>query len=1449
MTSRSLLAPIILTVVGLAFGSASHSEEPFSQRDDESRSILERIKLYQERHGVRGELDSNQMLDRARWGYERWLKTEHHRLIEGAASDGWVSLGPSNGAGRMTALAPHPATDGTLLAGAASGGLWKTTDHGLSWRPLTDGLTDLSVGAVSYAPSNPEVVYIGSGEAGLGSFFVPGIGLLRSSDGGETWFLPQPGEVVAEQFFALSVDPRDEDRVLAATERGLFATTDGGASWDLLLNHPDLYGVTEILRSPSDPDRLFTALWCFSFCPEGLARVMTSPDNGITWAPAADGLPDALMNNPLANRIALAAAPSDDRVLYTAINTSRYTPQGPEAAIYRSTDSGTTWTNTSDPGTYLFSQGWYDNAITVDPSDPNVVVAAGVLYVRSSDGGANWTTMDPIAAGDWMGTETLPHVDGHAFAWQAGALWLGCDGGVWLSHDGGSTWSDRNDGLVTRQYYGLDIDPIRPGRVLGGTQDNKTNLRLGPDDNDWEWVLDGDGFECAINPLVPDLVYGTIYGTLVFRSFDGGFEWQKIAPSTGGDLTPFATPLTMRSDLPWHLFTGSSRVWHSTDAGTSWRALGTEVVDGEWSIHVVRAVAVTPADHQRLMIGKGAEVYTSTDSGATWRVSPMTSFVNSVALSSHEPELGIAGLARTPPGEAQALRTSDGGLTWHPAATGLPPFAVQVVRWHPLDPDLVFAGTDVGLYRSSDGGLNWFAVGDGLPAASVHDLKIAEDGSRLVAATHGRGIWELRLEDPVGESPTVVLEGPELAVIGETVSFTATAADADGDLLELRWLNSDDWRLIDGGDGNGAVTSVMNRVFPAGGQVLVAANAIDDTGRMGFDSKMVTAYEPGDECSTPRVIPGGGPWPYTILTENRGATVGPDDPEVPCTIWYGDPNSGRWASIWFEFTPELSGTYTFSTCGSVPDTALSVWTGPACGPYEFIDGGCNDDDRLRNCVGRDTDSWLELALEAGATIRLMVGTTEDIEVGDLRLTVDCPSCRPPPGSSTLLVPAAARAPGSQGSFWRSSLQLVNVGDEPTTVSVELLPGPGSVPALEDHELTGGEALFLDDVIRDLVGGRGTGALRLSSSAPIVATTRAATTADGGSYGQGIPAVSESTVASDGAAVRLFGFSKDDAFRTNLGLFNPGSDDVDLIVRFYDAETTKLAEAHHTLTAESWVQLNRVFETHENAGETDLIVIRQTSKTGSFSAYASVVDEQTGDPTYLGLTSVGRVGDPLWIPAVAHTDGVGGAEWRTDLTLCNPATGDLITRVELLGSNGVIAATTVHVPDGWVLSFDDVVADLLENSGAGALRISPSLGLVMATSRTYATTSQGSYGQGLPGAAEAEAFTTAENGYLPGVRQDDLFRTNIGFANTGEAPVHVEVTARTITGEVIASASYRIKASSWLQANQALPEGTAYATFRSVTPGAKYLVYASVVDRETDDPTYIAAVRATDAISE
>jgi photosystem II stability/assembly factor-like uncharacterized protein len=1439
MAPRSL---VVLVALLPALSVGANADEPFSQRDDEARSIIERIKLYRERHGVLGELDSQQMLERTRWSYHRWLDEEQRRRSHTETGNGWVSLGPSNGAGRTTAVAPHPSIAGTLLVGAASGGVWKTTDHGATWRPLTDGLSDLSVGALVYAPSNPEVVYLGSGEAGLGSFFVPGIGLLRSSDGGETWFLPQPSEVVAEQFFAISVDPRDEDRLLAATENGLYATVDGGLTWDYRLGHPELFGITEVIRSSSDPDRMWAAPWCFSQCPEGLGRVMRSADGGVTWQRADQGLPDGVFNNPVLNRVALTVAASDPRVLYVALNTSDYTPQGPAVAIFRSPDGGDTWNQTADPGPYLLAQGWYDNAITVHPDDPDLVVAAGVWYVRSTDGGASWTTLDPIAAGDWMGTDTLPHVDGHAFAWQNDDLWLGCDGGVWYSVDAGATWTERNETLVTRQYYGVDIDPIRTDRVLGGTQDNKTNLRLGPGTADWEWVLDGDGFDCAINPLIPDLVYGTIYGTLIFRSYDGGFVWENISPGTGGDANPFKTPLTMRSERPWQLFTGSSRVWQSDDAGSTWTALETEVAGGEWSSLVVRSVAVTPLDPQRIMIGKGTEVYTSSDAGATWRATKMASNVNSVAISPFDTDLAVACLARTPDGEPQVRRTTDGGLSWHGADTGLPPFAVQVARWDPNDEATLYAGTDVGLYRSTDSGVSWSLLGDGLPAVSVHDLRVAEDGTRVVMASHGRGMWQLELAEPVGQPPSVTMAGPDTAVIGEPVTYTATATDPDGDVLTIRWLHSDDWQLLDGPSGTGSVASTLEHGFASGGRFLVAANAVDATARTGFDSLVVTAFEPGESCETPRIVPAAGPFPHTILTENVDATIGPEDPQPACAVTPGDPDAGRWASIWLEFTPAESGTYTFSTCGSRSDGVLSAWTGPACGPYEPIAGGCSTSDYLRHCAGQDTDAWLELELDGGETTRVMVGANEAGKLGRLRITVDCPSCRPAPDGRTLLVPAAASQPGAGGTSWTSSLELVNPGDVPSTTEIRLLPGPGSFPAAATLEVAAGGAVVLDDAVGWLTGGTGAGGLWLESSIPIAATTRTATTSAGGSFGQGIPTISPEQTAADGGRIRLAGLVSDSRYRTNLGLVNPGDPEIRLVVSLYDSQAELIAELERTVGPGRWLQLNRVFES-AGVGEVvgGLAVIRQPAVGGRFFAYASIVDERTGDPTYVPPTDIARVDEPLWIPAVAHTDGVGGVAWRTDLAIFNTSTGDSVARIELIRSGTVTADKAIHIPEGWTMTLDDVVADALASDGAGALRITPTRNLLMATSRTYSVSGDGSYGQGIPGIAEGAAVGPGQAALLAGLRQDGRFRTNLGFVNIGDTPIEVSVTAHATDGAVIATLVYPIGALSWLQANQPLPRSTAFAIATSSGTVGRFLTYASVVDRRTDDPTYIQAV--------
>jgi hypothetical protein len=560
-----------------------------------------------------------------------------------------------------------------------------------------------------------------------------------------------------------------------------------------------------------------------------------------------------------------------------------------------------------------------------------------------------------------------------------------------------------------------------------------------------------------------------------------------------------------------------------------------------------------------------------------------------------------------------------------------------------------------------------------------------------------------------------------------------------------------------------------------------------------------------------------------------------------------DPDAGRWGSIWLELTPAATGRYSVSTCGSRDDTVLSAWTGPPCGPYEPVPGGCNDNDFLVHCGGLDTDSWLALDLEAGHTVRIMLGADDSTDLDRLRITVDCVSCSPSDDGRTLLVPAAARGPGANQTSWTTRLQLVNPGNQAATTEIRLLPGPGSSAPPITRDLAAGQAVELDDVIGDMIGGNGSGALRLVSSVPVQTASRIATLdGSGGSFGQGLPPIRPADEAADGAAIRLFGLTSDDAFRTNLGLVNPGDDEVAVAVRLYDGAAVFLTEIERTLAPGRWLQLNRVFA---DAGvgpvTSGLAVIRQSSKQGRFFAYASVVDERTGDPTYLAPSAAAAVDQPVWVAAAAHSDGVGGARWRTDLALFNTSTGDTVVELALVKTGGVAASHAVHIPKGWTVTLPDVIADTLGTDGGGALRITPSRNLVMATSRTYAVTDDGSYGQGIPGVAAASALTAGDLGLLAGVRQDDDFRTNVGLVNTAILPITVGIAAHGSDGALLATLTYRLPALSWHQANQALPRGTAYAVVTSATPGAAVIAYASVVDRATDDPTYIAAVPIVD----
>jgi len=1462
MTRRSAHTTVLLTTFLTAAALAATVDRPRPDGDGrtgEAWAIVQRARAYALRHSEDGTLRPAELLARARLGYRLWRERMTRLHAQGIQDGAWVNMGPVNGAGRCVAIAPHPTQEGTVLVGAAGGGVWRTTDGGQTWTPLTDGVPDLAVGAIAYAPSDPNVVYVGTGEGGWGIDFIAGIGLLRSEDGGETWILPD--EVVARQFFRISVDPEDPDTVLAATNEGLLRSTDGGATWTAPIparwsgGDSRELAVTDVVRSPTDPDLVYAALWCYGPCPAGTGRVMRSTDRGLTWEQASTGLPVADPDASL-NRIALALSPSSDRDLVVALNVSEAGDGDPPVRVYRSRNGGESWTRLTNPPRYLGAQGWYDNTLTVAPgSGGNRIIAGGVSYVLSTDGGQSWSEQNPYES------PGLPHVDAHDLQWQGTTLWLVNDGGVWKSTDRGETWTDCNAGLVTRQFYSLAVDPVHRERVLAGAQDNGTNRRSDADDDTWEEVLGADGFDCGINWLFPDVVYATIYETRVYRATDGAatpYSFRNISPHfPDGEHTPFITPLTLRPDTPWVVYTGTSRVWESRDGGDTWHPLPTEVSNGEWSDQEVWAVAVTPADPDRIVVSKDRDLYLSGDHGRTWWLAPVGdgglpgNRMPAVQVSPVDPDTILAGLATLsgPP----LYRSDDGGVTWSPSADGLPRFPVQVIRWDPTDPEVVFAGTDVGLYRSTDGGHSWAPFGDGLPAGSIHDIEILPDGSMLRVASHGRGVWELDLGLPVNHAPEVEITSPTgsvvRATVGDTVTFTGRIADPDGDPVRATWVITDRWEAVDAGSGAGTLEPTLERTFELGGTYKLALRGDDDRGGAGLASLTVRIEDPADDCSSARTIPGSGPFPVVLQGNNTSARSADDDPTPPCIADPDDAKAGTYGSMWFAFTPQESHRYVISTCGSGADTVLSAWTG-SCGLLHAVAGGCNDDDEMVHCDGARTDSYLELDLEAGTTYRFMVSSYATSSKGRFTLTVECADCPVTEPDRYYIVPAAAHAAGKLGTVWRTDLVLYNPGDAEVRAELAFLPaggdntGAGTVPVT----VPAGASVVLEDVVSSVLGRSGSGAIRIGATGELRISSRTFTATAGGSYGQYIPAVLETAAMGPGTTAVLPGLRETDAFRTNLGLVNASGVALDVDVDLAGPDGSALGHLDVALAPYEWKQIGDVLEKVGAAGVAAATArIRHGTADGALLAYASVVDNRTGDPVYITPGAEVGAGEALWVPAAAHATGFGGSQWRTELVLANlgPESSQLELAFLPTGSDNTSpVTTTLALAPGEVRVVDDAVEALFGASGTGALRIVPDAGPVTVLSRTYNLTPEGTYGQFIAAVPETAGFAAGESALLSGLSGDADFYTNIGVVNLATEPIAVRIDLRDAGGGSLGVRTVNLPPWSHVQVNKAIPGSAgvrgARAVITSDTPGARFLAYGSVVDASSGDPVLVPA---------
>jgi photosystem II stability/assembly factor-like uncharacterized protein len=682
------------------------------------------------------------------------------------ATGQWVPRGPApilNGqtpgnqpvSGRITALAPDPRDANVLYAAAAGGGVWKTADGGTHWLPLTDDQPSLVMGAVALAPSNPDIIYAGTGEANNSGDSFYGYGLLKSDNAGASW-RDLGTEFQRAAVSGIVIDPIDPQTVYLAvgprqvngksSGTGIWKTTDGGTSWadTTVPTIPDTVGFSDLVMDPLDHMVLYAAVGQ----PHGDAAngVYKTTDAGGHWQRAGDFPPGGQDG-----RITLTVAGLTPQVVYAAV-TDKDT-QG-LLHIYKTTDAGTTWAALPDPPNYLGNRGNYDTTLAATAFGLTVFAGGagsddttGSQIVMSTDGGTTWRDVSGVDG------PTGPHADHHAAAFDKnGKLLVGTDGGVWRLDDAQPAqpvWSDLNGDLQVTQFVSVALHPTNPNVAYGGSQDNGTEKYTGT--LPWTHVADGDGGMVAVDAKSPQTVYHEFYyapGDASFfqRSDDGGFTWaDKTSGIMPTDQGTFYVPYAIDARNPARLVLGTDHVYETTTKADAWNVIATPGAGGfNTNGAVVDAVALAESDPKTIYVTAGGQVFVTTDDGVSWDSNLSLDHFSDVAVDPTNPRIAYAVRDRFDDVyTGRVYRTSNGGLTWNDISGNLPPFPLNTIAVDPtVVPAVLYVGTDTGVYVSRDTGTTWSRFGTGLPNVRVSQIVLNSCNVPTVA-TYGRGMWQL----------------------------------------------------------------------------------------------------------------------------------------------------------------------------------------------------------------------------------------------------------------------------------------------------------------------------------------------------------------------------------------------------------------------------------------------------------------------------------------------------------------------------------------------------------------------------------------------------------------------------------------------------------------------------------------------------------------------------------
>jgi photosystem II stability/assembly factor-like uncharacterized protein len=690
------------------------------------------------------------------------------------------SLGPALTSGRIGDLAIHPDRPSTWYVAVASGGVWKTVNAGVTWKPIFDSYGSYSIGAVTVDPRDPLVVWVGTGENNSQRSVGYGDGLYKSVDGGRSFDLV--GLEQSEHIARIVVDPRDSDVVLVAAQgplwasdgdRGLYRTVDGGSTWDLILDIDEDTGVTDLLIDPRDPDVMYAAayqrrrhVWTLINGGPG-SGIYKTVDGGATWKKANKGLPGGDRG-----RIGLAMSPQNPDVLYAIVEAA-----DGKSGFFRSDDRGESWSRQSD---YISSSPQYYQEIIADPHAFDRVYSLDTRTRVTEDGGKTWSRL----GGEWR------HVDDHAL-WidprDEKHLVIGGDGGLYETWDRGENW-DYKANLPVTQFYKVAVDNAEPFyHVYGGTQDNNTQggpsrtiTQHGIRNSDWFITVGGDGFDPAVDPEDPNIVYSQWqYGGLIRFDRRTGEEID-IRPQPGPEGPPLRwnwdSALLISPHSPSRLYYGSQILFRSEDRGDSWRAVSPdltrnldrnelEVMGRVWSVDAVAKnnstsffgtiVALSESPLVEGLIYAGTDdglIQVTEDGGVTWRQIdglpsvPEMTYVNDLEASWHDANTVYAALNNHKRGDFSpyVLVSRDRGRSWRSISSDLPERgSTYTVAEDHEDPDLLFVGTEFGLFTSLDGGAGWIQLEGGMPTIAIRDIELQRREDDLVAASFGRGFFIL----------------------------------------------------------------------------------------------------------------------------------------------------------------------------------------------------------------------------------------------------------------------------------------------------------------------------------------------------------------------------------------------------------------------------------------------------------------------------------------------------------------------------------------------------------------------------------------------------------------------------------------------------------------------------------------------------------------------------------